>query len=298
MKSYIRISAALVACVAAIACSEKKSDPLAEDTSLNRDLALANQDTSSKPELRDVPVATEPEPAVAEPEQAPAPVRVTRQVVKNPAPAPVKKPAPQLVVQETPPVQTTASGNTERVTEKGSERALGVVSSGSEIALTSGQRICTNTNSIGDRFTAQIADPVMGANGTVIPVGSTAVVEITSLQRSEKAGENIEIGLRVESITYGGKTYPVTSETTYAQVDRVKADNGDAARKVVTGAAIGAVLGQILGRKTKSTVIGAGAGAAAGAVIANRNADYDGCVPTGGRITIRLTQPLTIQLSE
>ena len=298
MKSYIRISAALVACVAAIACSEKKSDPLAEDTSLNRDLALANQDTSSKPELRDVPVATEPEPVVAEPEPAPAPVRVTRQVVKKPAPAPVKKPAPQLVVQETPPVQTTASGNTERVTEKGSERALGVVSSGSEIALTSGQRICTNTNSIGDRFTAQIADPVMGANGTVIPVGSTAVVEITSLQRSEKAGENIEIGLRVESITYGGKTYPVTSETTYAQVDRVKADNGDAARKVVTGAAIGAVLGQILGRKTKSTVIGAGAGAAAGAVIANRNADYDGCVPTGGRITIRLTQPLTIQLSE
>jgi hypothetical protein len=226
-------------------------------------------------------------------------VRVTRPVVRKPAPAAtVKKPVAQPVVQETPSVQTTVSGNTERVTEKGSEKALGVVSSGSEIALSSGQRICTNTNSIGDKFTAQIADPVMGANGTVIPVGSTAVVEITSLQRSEKSGENIEIGLRVESIAYGGKTYPVTSETTYAQVDRVKANNGDAARKVATGAAIGAVLGQILGHKTKSTVIGAGAGAAAGAVIANRNADFDGCVPTGGRITIRLTQPLTIQLTE
>jgi hypothetical protein len=58
------------------------------------------------------------------------------------------------------------------------------------------------------------------------------------------------------------------------------------------------VLGQILGHKTKSTVIGAGAGAAAGAVIANRNADYDGCVPLGGRITIRLTEPLTIQTTE
>lgn len=299
MKSYIRTSAVFVAMIAAIACSEKKSDPLAEDTSLNRDLALANQDTVSKPELRDVPVAAEPAPAAVEPEPAPEPTRVTRPVIRKPAAAtPVKKPAPQPVVQETPSVQTTASGNAERVTEKGSEKALGVVSSGSEIALSAGQRICTNTNSVGDRFTAQIADPVMGANGTVIPVGSTAVVEITSLQRSEKAGENIEIGLRVESITYGGKTYPVTSETTYAQVDRVKADNGDAAKKVVTGAAIGAVLGQILGHKTKSTVIGAGAGAAAGAVIANRNANYDGCVPTGGRITIRLTQPLTIQLTE
>ncbi|HEX6576486.1 MAG TPA: glycine zipper 2TM domain-containing protein [Gemmatimonadaceae bacterium] len=299
MKLHIRITALVIAAITAIACSEKKPDPLAEDTSLTRDLALANQDTASKPELRDVPVTTEPAPVVTEPEPAPTPVRTTRPVARKPAPATVtKKPAPQPAAPETPSVQVTASGNTERVTERGSEKALGVVSSGSEIALTSGQRVCTNTNSIGDKFTAQIADPVMGANGTVIPVGSTAVVEITSLHRSEKSGENIEIGLRVESISYGGKTYPVTSETTYAQVDRVKTNNGDAAKKVVTGAAIGAVLGQILGGKTKSTVIGAGAGAAAGAVIANRNADYDGCVPTGGRITIRLTEPLTIQLTE
>jgi hypothetical protein len=198
-----------------------------------------------------------------------------------------------------PTVRTTASGNTERVTESGSEGRLGVVSSGSEISLSANQRICTNTNSVGDHFTAQIANPVMGANGTVIPVGATAVVEITSLHRSEKAGEQIEIGLRVQSIAYGGKTYPVSSETTYAQVDKVKAQSGsETARKVATGAAIGAVIGQILGRKTKSTVIGAGAGAAAGAVIANRNADYDGCVPQDGRITIRLTEPLTIQATE
>jgi hypothetical protein len=202
-------------------------------------------------------------------------------------------------VAATPTVRTTESGNTERVTESGSEGKLGVVSSGSEISLAAGQRICTNTNSVGDRFTAQIAEPVMGANGTVIPVGATAVVSITSLQRSEKAGEQIEIGLRVESIAYAGKTYPVSSETTYAQVDKVRAQSGgETARKVATGAAIGAVLGQILGHKTKSTVIGAGAGAAAGAVIANRSADYDGCVPSGGRITIRLTEPLTIHASE
>jgi len=32
--------------------------------------------------------------------------------------------------------------------------------------------------------------------------------------------------------------------------------------------------------------------------VASRNANYDGCVPSGGRITIRLTQPLTIQATE
>jgi len=295
-----QLLALLAAATMVVACGDRqKNDPLAQDTSLVRDLALANQDTAAKPELRDVPVATEPQPAVSEPEPAPvarkAPIRVARRTVpRKTTPAP--KPAPEPV---TPTVRTTESGNTERVTESGSEGRLGVISSGSEISLAAGQRICTNTNSVGDRFTAQIADPVMGANGTVIPVGATAVVSITSLHRSEKAGEEIEIGLRVESITYGGKTYPLSSETTYAQVDKVRSQSsGETVRKVATGAAIGAVIGQILGRKTKSTVIGAATGAAAGAVVANRSADYDGCVPSGGRITIRLTEPLTIQASE
>ena len=302
MKGKTTLASLLVAALLTVACSDTgKNDVLAEDTSLNRDLALANQDTISKPELRDVPVATEPTPVVTESEPAPAPApaprRAATQVVKKPAPRTTPRTAP--VEPQTPSVQVTSSGNTERVTERGSEQSLGVISSGAEIALASGQRICTNTNSIGDKFTAQIADPVMGANGTVIPVGATAVVSITSLHRSEKSGDNIEIGLRVESISYAGKTYAISSETTYAQVDRVRAEsNGETAKKVVAGAAIGAVLGQILGGKTKSTVIGAGAGAAAGAVIANRNANYDGCVPSGGRITIRLTEPLTIQTTE
>jgi hypothetical protein len=299
MKGKIGLAVLLVA-AATVACSDaKKNDVLAEDTSLTRDLALANQDTVSKPELRDIPVAAEPTPVEAEPEPQPvrAPRRTPATVTRRPAARSAPKPAEPR--PEAPKVHITPTGNTERATERGSEQPLGVVSTGSEISLTSGQRVCTNTNSIGDKFTAQIADPVMGANGTVIPVGATAVVSITSLHRSEKAGDNIEIGLRVESISYAGKTYPLSSETTYAQVDRVRAESsGSTAAKVATGAAIGAVLGQILGHKTKSTVIGAGAGAAAGAVIANRNADYDGCVPAGGRITIRLTEPLTIQATE
>ncbi len=284
---------------ALVACTDSKSreDALAQDTSLTRDLALANQDTSLKPELRDVPVANEPTPAVAENVPAPRvqPRPVARPIAKQPAsvrtaPAPATPP---------PTVRVTESGNTERVTDRGSERSLGVVSSGSEISLAAGQKICTNTNSVGDKFTAQISSPVMGANGTVIPVGATAVVAITSLHRSQNSDDQIEIGLRVESISYAGKTYSLSSETTYAQVDRVRAESrGDDAKKVATGAVVGAVLGQILGRKTKSTVIGAATGAAAGAVVASRNANYDGCVPSGGRITIRLTEPLTIQATE
>src|SRR5689334_124688 len=273
MNRKIAVTIALAVMSVAACRDTNKNDPLAQDTSLNRDLALANQDTAVKPQLQDVPVTTQPAPTVSEP--APAPRVVPRKAPVTIAKKPTKaEPAPAPVIPA-PTTRATASGNTEKVVEsdRGSEKSLGVVSTGTEIALSAGQQVCTNTNSVGDRITAQIADPVMGANGTVIPVGSTAVVEVTSLKKSERSGDDIQLGLRVVSISYGGKTYPVSSETTYAQVDRVREESrGDDARKVATGAAIGAVLGQILGHKTKSTVIGAGAGAAAGAVIANRNA--------------------------
>ena len=288
----------VAAAVSLIACGDaRKDDVLAQDSSLARDLALANQDTSSQPQLADVPAASEPTPVEAEP-AARAPAPAPRRRVAAPTPrATVRRPAPRPAAEtEAPAPRITESGNTETVSPRGSERALGVVSAGSEISLAAGQRICTNTNRVGDRFTAQISNAVMGANGTVIPVGATALVSISSLSRSQRSGDNIEIGLRVESITFDGRTYAVTSETIYAQVDRVRAESrGDDVKKVATGAAIGAVLGQILGGKTKSTVIGAATGAAAGAVVANRNANYDGCVPSGGRITIRLSESLTIQ---
>jgi len=299
----MKLSVLLLAAVTLAACSDRTDpgDALAQDTSLTRDLALANQDTLSQPQLADVPASAEPTPVVSDPEPAPAP-RVVRRAAATPRvtrPAPARaQPAPQPV-PETPTERVTESGNTETVTPRGSERALGVVSAGSEISLASSERVCTNSNRVGDRFTAQISDPVMGANGTVIPVGATALVSISSLEKSGNSGESISIGLRVESITFEGRTYAVNSETTYAQVDRVRAESrSDDVKKVAAGAAIGAVLGQILGGKTKSTVIGAATGAAAGAVVANRNANYDGCVPSGGRITIRLTEPLTIQLTE
>jgi len=292
---FTLVGFAMLATAAACKDTKKSEDVLAQDTSLTNDLALANKDTTSQPQLKDVPVSPEPAPAASE--SAPAPV--TRRAVVRTRPRPVAKAPVKTIPAPQPTERVTASGNTERVTAPGSEKPLGVISSGSEIGLSSGQRICTNTNSVGDRFNAQIADPVMGANGSVIPAGASATVEISSLEKSRNANETIAIGLRVISVTFGGKTYPVTAETTYAQVDRVRAESrSEDTRKVITGAAIGAVLGQILGHKTKSTVIGGAAGAAAGAVVASRNANYDGCVPSGGRITIRLTQPLTIQTTE
>ena len=271
---------------------DKPEDALAQDTSLARDLSLANADTMAQPQLKDVPAVTAPVTAPSEPTtrvvQTPRTTRNPRVTTTHTVPQPVEK---------TPVV--TANGNT--VTEgssTGSTRAFGTIASGSEIALYSGQRVCTNTYAVGDKFTASVAQSVEGSNGVAIPAGATAVIELTSLKRSENANDNIEMEFVVRSISFNGTTYPVNAAVTNAQVDKVR--NGDASndgRKVATGAVIGAIAGQIFGHKTKSTVIGAATGAAAGAVIAGATGKYDGCVPNGGRISLKLTQPITVQQS-
>jgi hypothetical protein len=273
---------------------DKPEDALAQDTSLAHDLSLANADTMAQPQLKDVPATTIPAVIPSEPApkivQRQTTTRTPRRVV------PVTRPKPEPV--EDRPV-TTANGNT--VTEgpsAGSTHAIGTIASGSEISLYSGQRVCTNTYAVGDRFTASVAESVQGSNGVTIPAGATAVIELTSLKRSENANDNITMEFVVRSIAFNGTTYPVNSTVTSAQVEKVR--NGDASsdgKKVATGAIIGAIAGQIFGHKTKSTVIGAATGAAAGAVVAGVTGKYDGCVPNGGRISLRLTQAMTVQQS-
>ena len=281
---------------------DKPEDALAQDTSLAHDLLLANADTMAQPQLKDVPATVAP----AENPAAPAP-RVSQRRTPSEILTPSRNPrrvattprsTPQPVEAAPAPAPVTPNGNSVTEGNAGSEHAIGTIASGSEIALYSGQRVCTNTYAVGDRFTASVAESVQGSNGVSIPAGATAVIELTSLKRSENANDNITMEFVVRSIAFNGKTYPVNSAVTAAQVEKVR--NGDASndgKKVATGAIIGAIAGQIFGRKTKSTVIGAATGAAAGAIVAGATGKYDGCVPNGGRISLKLNEAMVVQQS-
>jgi hypothetical protein len=288
--------AVLALALSVAACSDKKSgDVLAQDSSLNKDLALANNDTLAQPQLKDIPAQTD--------STVSAPSRVARtpaQILTPRGPlrrVPVRQ-APQPVAQAPVPSNVTASGNTVSTNEGAVASAMGTISSGSAIGLYAGQRVCTNTNAVGDRFTASVAEAVQGSNGVTIPAGATVVMEITAVKRSTGPNDDIQMEMVPRSIGFNGKTYPLNSTVTYAQVDKVRdATRGDDVRKVATGAAIGAIAGQIFGHHTKSTVIGAAAGAAAGAIAASVTTPVDGCVPSGGRITLRLNQAVMVPTS-
>jgi len=276
MSKYIRwaVTPLALAAVLSVGACRDDGDDLAGDTAaLNRDLELANRDTA-QPQLTDVPSTSTSGGNVSRPATT----------------------TPRTTTPRTTTPSTTPSGNRVSTSPSGSEGRVASIGAGTTISMTSGARVCTNTHKPGDKFTATVTNAVQGSNGAVIPAGATAVVQVTSVERSENVNDPARLGLVVQSVRFNGKTYPIDATiTNVATTTDRESTKGDDAKKVIGGAIAGAVIGQILGKDTKSTVIGAATGAAAGTAIAMGTGDYAGCIPSGGNITVRLNSPAQIQ---
>jgi hypothetical protein len=302
MTKYTRsIGASLLVAGALLAgCkSEPKQGPdsaaLGADTTLNRDLAMANRDTAAQPQLKDVPAnqpAATPAPTTSRPRTS-TPRSTPR--TTTPAPRPSNPPAPTTTTTTSGNTKTTNPGAASNPASTGGG-SVGEIAAGATLTTHSSSRICTNTNQVGDHVTATLENAVSGSNGAAIPAGATVNLTVTRLKRSENANDPIIMEFAVNSVTFGGHTYPIEGTVQSANVERVKDQpSSKDAQKVAIGAAAGAIAGRILGKSTKATVIGGAAGAAAGAATAAATANYQGCVPSGGSIVIKLTAPATIR---
>jgi hypothetical protein len=256
-------------------CAGDKSradNALAADSALSRDLLLAGTDTVARPQLTDVPKAPPaPKTKTAAPTKAPATKTASAPVPASvPAPVPVA-PAPKV----------------------------GAIASGTQLSFITSSDLCTNTNAVGDSYSATLSEAVNGSNGAAIPAGATVTFTVSQLKRSENSNDPIVIVFAPTSIAFGGKTYAVDASVNAGfAVDKVRNQpKGADAKKVIGAAAVGAIAGQLLGRNPKSTVIGAAVGAAAGGAAAAASANYEGCVRTGTGIVVTLTSALQITVS-
>jgi len=259
---------ALVLLAACGGDKNKADTALAADTTLNRDLALAGKDTAAQPQLTDVPAASG---------------------AKAPAGG-----ATKTKTKTTTTKTKTASGNT--VTKgTGTSSRVGSIPAGSTISAHANSEVCTNTSKVGDRLAATVTEPVVGSNGATIPAGATLHLTVTRLKRSENVNDPIVMEFAVNNVEFGGKTYAVEATVTHADVARVRNEpKSNDVKKVVGGAAIGAIAGRVLGKSTKATVIGAAAGAAAGAGAAAATANYEGCVRAGGNLVVTLSNAISV----
>lgn len=248
----------------------EESAAMTADSTDARDLTRAGVDSTAQPQLKDVPLTPATTPPTSQPRPKAPPAVATPPAKADPDPVPTA-PAP----------------------------TSGVLAAGTTFTLASTSKVCTNTNKVGDVFTATLTDPVSGTNGATIPAGSMVNIELTQLTRSENAEQQIVMGFRVVSISVGEEKYLPDAEVVNAKIDRVAAqDGGDAAKKVAGGAVAGAIVGQILGRNRRGTLIGAAVGAAAGgAAAASAAGKFDGCVDVGSPVTVKLNAPLTVNLA-
>jgi len=273
--NYTRITAASLAiAMTLVGCSgdssKTDSTALKNDSALAANMALANKD-SGKLALGD-----------------------TANSGTTKAPPVVTKTGTSKTTAKTTPKTSTTPTKT-ATTPAATPARTGTIASGTTLALASSGEVCTNTSKVGDNITATTTEAISGTNGAAIPSGATVHMTVTNLKRSENVNDKIIMEFRVNSIEFGGKSYPVEGSVSEADVEKVRDQPASKdVQKVATGAIIGAAAGKILGKSTKATVIGGAAGAAAGAATASATANYQGCIRQGHRITVRLDAPLSM----
>lgn len=174
-------------------------------------------------------------------------------------------------------------------------RASGTVAAGTNISVSNGAKLCTNTAQVGDKLTTTTNSVVSASNGVSIPAGTRVGLVVTKSNTSSHTGEEALLGFDVRSLTFGGNTYTVSgSVSTDAIVTERKGGDG---KKVAIGAAAGAVIGNIIGggSRVQRTVVGAAAGGLAGAATAALTGDRFACLPEGADLTVHLGNALTVK---
>ncbi|MEO6525056.1 MAG: hypothetical protein ABIP93_00360 [Gemmatimonadaceae bacterium] len=267
----------------------------ATDSSLLRDLALAQQQMPAQTVFNDAPIggSTSASPIAEAPEPRPEPPRAR---APRPTPTP-RRPSPPAPIARAPRPTTPAPVAVEPTpaAAPAPAPAAGIIGVGSRVGMTTNGRLCTRTALPGDKFTATVSSATTGSNGAVIPAGATVVLEVASVDRADPV-EMSQIHFRVRAIDVNGEPYPADGDiATIGTMESVRSSSGNDRTKVVGGAVAGAVLGRIFGKSTKATVIGAAAGAAAGTAAAKRSENSDACLPDGSTLRLTLTREIVVR---
>jgi len=191
-----------------------------------------------------------------------------------------------------PKGESTADGALNGVPVAGS-----ALPNGTRVAATIQTAISSRGNTAGETLHAVVSRDVTDARGrVVIPAGSRVTLEIVQLEPgSDQVRPEGRLSLVVRSVTVNETVYPVTAALEpVAHHLEGRGITKDEAGRIGAGTAIGALAGQVIGKNSRSTVIGGAVGAVAGTAVAVRYAYRDVVVSAGTPIGFTLTQSLKV----
>jgi hypothetical protein len=177
------------------------------------------------------------------------------------------------------------------------DRASTSVPASTTIRATLRDSLHSRINKGGESVRATVATDVTDSKGrVVIAAGTPLTLKIVHLDpASDQTRKDGLIELVATSITLNGAAVPL--HATVGPIPHHLQGRGitkDEAGRIAAGTAVGALIGQAIGKNTKSTVVGGAVGAVAGGAVAVRYAYRDVVIDRGATFTISLTQPLVV----
>ncbi len=182
------------------------------------------------------------------------------------------------------PVTTTRTSNRQRL----------VVPAGTALVVRTVEAIDSKDADVDQTFSALFEQDVVDASGRVIiPVRSSAQLIIRQLSSGGATGSP-EIVLDVESLTVNGRRYLVSTTDLSQDSNTGIGKNKRTAEAVGGGAALGGLIGAIVGGG-KGAAIGVIAGGAGGAGVQVLTRGHDVRVPAETILKFSLDKPVTLQ---
>lgn len=143
----------------------------------------------------------------------------------------------------------------------------------------------------GDHFDGTVANDVVAGGFVAIPRGAQVQGTVVDAHPSGAISGRGEMSIELNSVTLGGKIYPLTSDKwSRSGPDKTGQTVGDAAGLGIAGALIGAIAGRGAG-----AAIGAGVGTAAGIGASAASPKGQVVIPPEGMVSFNLAAPLQVQ---
>lgn len=165
------------------------------------------------------------------------------------------------------------------------------IPAGTELTLALDTTLSSETSHAGDAFSATVVDPIEMDGREVIPAGSTIQGSVTEATPAKRGAGEARLALSFGALRLASG-YRTNLVGTFQEISASKKARNAA---VIGGSAAGgALLGRILGKDTRSTVIGAIVGGGIGTAVLVGRETEQAVLPSDTPFGIRLEEAIQV----
>jgi hypothetical protein len=266
---------------------------------------VETQPVATVPAARHAPAEAEPQKPEsssepAHPAEKTKPTRTDRpstdRTVSLPDPkteAPTALPAPLPVPQEPPAPADTPSSPPQPEPVRAPQYDEVVLPTSSVIGLQVETSLSSERARVEDRVEARVTRDVVSNGHVAIPAGSRVLGSVILVDHGGKLKDRARLGIRFHTLVLAdGAEVQLNTEPFYRDGE---SPAGDSAKKIGGAAAVGAIIGGIIGGG-KGAVIGGSTGAGAGTAATMAGDRNPATLASGSIVTVRLASPVTIEV--